>query len=194
MNQESLLKPALIGGVALGVLSALPVLGAVNCLCCAWVIGGGMLAAHLYVKDSPNPVTLGTGVLLGLLAGAIGAVVDTLFTIPIHMALSRSALMTEQLTELADEIPNLPSEYKEAMRSLASGGAAMGGFLFVIATFFKLVVYAFVSMLGGALGVAVFEKRKIGTQSSDVGPPYVPPTGGMAPPPPPPPPVDSSGL
>src|SRR5512137_1271769 len=94
MNKDSFLKSALIGGVALGVLSALPVLGAVNCLCCAWVIGGGMLAAHLYVKDSPTPVTLGTGVLLGLLAGVVGAVVDTLFTIPLHMALRGSALVT----------------------------------------------------------------------------------------------------
>lgn len=191
MNQDSFLKSALIGGVALGVLSALPLLGAVNCLCCAWVIGGGMLAAHLYVKDSPNPVTLGTGVLLGLLAGVIGAVVDTLFTIPLHMALSGSALMTEQLRGLADEFPNLPVEWRDMMRSLASGGTAMGSFLFVVGAFLKLVVYGIVAMLGGALGVAVFEKRKIGTQGPDVRPPYEPP-GGITPPPPPP--EDSSGL
>ena len=191
MNQDSFLKSALIGGVALGVLSALPLLGAVNCLCCAWVIGGGMLAAHLYVKDSPNPVTLGTGVLLGLLAGVIGAVVDTLFTIPLHMALSGSALMTEQLRGLADEFPNLPVEWRDMMRSLASGGTAMGGFLVVVGAFLKLVVYGIVAMLGGALGVAVFEKRKIGTQGPDVRPPYEPP-GGITPPPPPP--EDSSGL
>jgi hypothetical protein len=191
MNQDSFLKSALIGGVALGVLSALPLLGAVNCLCCAWVIGGGMLAAHLYVKDSPNPVTLGTGVLLGLLAGVIGAVVDTLFTIPLHMALSGSALMTEQLRGLADEFPNLPVEWRDMMRSLASGGTAMGGFLVVVGAFLKLIVYGIVAMLGGALGVAVFEKRKIGTQGPDVRPPYEPP-GGITPPPPPP--EDSSGL
>jgi len=191
MNQDSFLKSALIGGVALGVLSALPVLGAVNCLCCAWVIGGGMLAAHLYVKDSPVPVTLGTGVLLGLLAGVIGAVVDTLFTIPLHMALRGSAVMTEQLKEWADELPNLPGEYREMLRSLAGGGTAIGSFLFVATAFFKLVVYGIVAMLGGALGVAVFEKRKIGTPGPDVSPPYEPP-GGFTPPPPPP--ADSGGL
>jgi hypothetical protein len=192
MNQDSFLKSAMIGGVALGVLSALPVLGAVNCLCCAWVIGGGMLAAHLYVKDSPMPVTLGTGVLLGLLAGAIGAVVDTLFTIPLHMALRGSAVMTEQLKEWADELPNLPTEYREMLRSVASGGPALGSFLFVVTAFFKLVVYGIVAMLGGALGVAVFEKRKIGTPGPDVRPPYEPPPAGpVSPlPPPPPPPAD----
>lgn len=53
MNQEGMLKPALTGGVLLGILSALPFVSAFNCLCCAWVIGGGMLAAHLFVSSSP---------------------------------------------------------------------------------------------------------------------------------------------
>jgi hypothetical protein len=194
MNQDSFLKSALIGGVALGVLSALPVLGALNCLCCAWVIGGGMLAAHLYVKDSPAPVTLGTGVLLGLLAGVVGAVVDTLFTIPLHMALRSSAVMTEQLREWADELPNLPGEYREMFRSLASGGPAIGSLLFVVTAFFKLVVYAIVAMLGGALGVAVFEKRKIGMPGPDVSARYEPPGGITPPPPPPPPPSEADGI
>jgi hypothetical protein len=192
MNQDSFLKSALIGGVALGVLSALPVLGAVNCLCCAWVIGGGMLAAHLYVRDSPTPVTLGTGVLLGLLAGAIGAVVDTLFAIPIHMALRGSAEMTEQMREWADEIPNLPEQSREILRTITSGGMAVGSFLFVVTAFFKLIVYGAVAMIGGALGVALFEKRKIGTAVADIRPPYEPPPG--PPPPPPAPPSDSGGL
>ena len=193
MNKDSFLKSALIGGVALGVLSALPVLGAVNCLCCAWVIGGGMFAAHLYVKEAQLPVTLGTGVLLGLLAGVIGAVVDTLFTIPLHMALKGSALMSEQLREWADELPNLPGEYREMLRSVASGGPALGSFLFIVTAFFKLVVYGIVAMLGGAIGVAVFEKRKIGTPGPDAGPPYEPPPVAPVPPPPPPPPPESLG-
>jgi hypothetical protein len=189
MNQDSFLKSALIGGVALGVLSALPVLGAVNCLCCAWVIGGGMLAAHLYVKDSPTPVTLGTGVLLGLLAGVVGAVVDTLFSIPIHMALRGSAEVTEQVREWADEIPNLPEQSRELLRTIASGGTAVGSLLFVVTAFLKLIVYGAVAMIGGALGVALFEKRKIGTAVTDIRPPYEPPPG-----PPPPPPSDAGGL
>jgi hypothetical protein len=99
--------------------------------------------------------------------------------------------MTEQLRGLADEFPNLPVEWRDMMRSLASGGTAMGSFLFVVSAFLKLIVYGIVAMLGGALGVAVFEKRKIGTQGPDVRPPYEPP-GGITPPPPPP--EDSSGL
>src|SRR5688572_543103 len=85
MNQEGMLKPALIGGVLLGILSAIPIIGAVNCLCWAWVITGSVLAANLYVKSSSTEVTLGRGVGLGFLTGAIGAVVDVLFAIPMHL-------------------------------------------------------------------------------------------------------------
>ncbi len=37
MNEQGMFKPALIGGVLLGVLSAIPLVSALNCFCCAWV-------------------------------------------------------------------------------------------------------------------------------------------------------------
>ncbi len=40
----SKMQPALIGGVILGVLSAVPFVNALNCLCCLWVIAGGVVA------------------------------------------------------------------------------------------------------------------------------------------------------
>jgi len=163
MNQESLLKSALISGVALGVLSALPVISAVNCLCCAWVIAGGVLAAYLQVKNSVTAVSLGTGVLLGLVTGIIGAVVDTLFSIPLAMAMSGMGLgFAEQLRHMVEEVPSMPPEARETLRSLASGGVGVGSALFIFSAFFKLLVYGIMAMIGGALGVALFEKRKPG--------------------------------
>jgi hypothetical protein len=53
MNQApSMLKPALISGVAFGVAGAIPFVSALNCFCCALVIGSGMLASFLYSKES----------------------------------------------------------------------------------------------------------------------------------------------
>ena len=40
-------QPAVLGGVFIGVLSALPLISAGNCCCCLWVIGGGVVAAYL---------------------------------------------------------------------------------------------------------------------------------------------------
>ncbi len=186
MDQEGMLKPALIGGVALGVLSAIPVISAFNCVCCAWVIAGGMLAAHLYVKSSPMVVTLGRGVALGLLTGVIGAVVDTLFSIPLHVALRSVGMgFVEQMREVLDQVPNLPPETKETLRSLFAEGGGISVLFLILSGLFKVVIYGIMAMLGGAIGVALFEKRKPGTSYGAPGP-YPPPPSDLPPPPPPP--------
>jgi len=46
--------PALLGGLFIGVLSALPVVQICNC-CCLWIIGGGLLAAYLQQQNQPVP-------------------------------------------------------------------------------------------------------------------------------------------
>jgi hypothetical protein len=183
MDQEGMLKPALIGGVLLGVLSAIPVISLFNCLCCAWVIAGGMLAAHLYIKGSPMAVTLGRGVALGLLTGAIGAVVDTLFSIPVHLALRSIGMgFAGQMRQVFDQVPNLPAETRDALNSIFAGGGGVSLVFIVLSGFFKLVVYGIMAMLGGTIGVALFEKRKPGATYGISGP--IPPPPSDLPPPP----------
>jgi hypothetical protein len=182
MNHEGMLKPALVGGVLLGILSVIPVISLGNCFCCAWVIGGGVLASFLYVKSSPVAVTLGRGVALGLLAGAIGAIVDTMFSIPLQILLSRLGMGVEGVQQILDQIPQLPPEFKKAVQTALAGGKGIGVLVMLLGAFFKLVVYSAVCMLGGAIGVAVFEKRDTRVQARAVETPYRPPTD--VPPPP----------
>jgi hypothetical protein len=184
MDQEAMLKPALIGGVLLGVLSATPLISAANCICCAWVIGGGALASYLFVKESPRAVTLGKGVALGLLAGIIGAVVDTLFSIPLHMALrGLGSGFTDQFRQVLEQIPNLPPETKQGLQSILASGTGLSFVMIILGGLMKLVIYSVMAMLGGAIGVAIFEKRKPGDPHADSGTFPAPP---MSPPPPPP--------
>jgi hypothetical protein len=159
MSQEGILRPALIGGVLLGILSVFPVLSLGNCFCCAWVIGGGVLASYLYVKGSPVAVTLGRGVTVGLLAGAIGALVDTLFSIPLQILLSRLGFGLEGMQQILEQIPQLPPDVKKAFVSALAGGKGIGALVLVLGAIFKLIIYSIVAMLGGAIGVAIFEKR-----------------------------------
>jgi hypothetical protein len=190
MNQEGMLKPALIGGVTLGILSAIPIVNWLNCLCCAWVIGGTMLAANLYVNSSPVAVTLGRGVGLGLLTGAIGAIVDVLFAIPMHLMLRGMGVnFMEPLREALEQIPNIPPETKDALGSIFAEGNGPGIFVIIVGGFFTLIVYSIVGMLGGALGVALFEKRKPGTIGGPPPIPYPPAPPTDFPPPPPGPPA-----
>lgn len=182
MNRESMLKPALIGGVALGILSALPMIGMFNCVCCAWVIAGGLLAAHLYVKESSSPVSLGRGAALGLITGAIGAVISTLFSIPIFLMSGGIGKynFTDALKQQMDKMGNVPPETRQMMESLAANGGMTFLFL-ILGFFFSLIVFALFGLIGSTIGVALFEKRAIGTPPSN--PPVEPPTAELPPPP-----------
>jgi hypothetical protein len=182
MNEERMLKPALTGGVLLGILSALPIINFFNCVCCAWVIGGGVLAAYMYVKDSPVPVTLGRGVGLGLATGLIGTIVCGLFSFPMYLIMYRRGRMgfAEQLRQTVEQLPNVPPETREALRALAERGG-IDALILVFGLLFMFVIYSLFAMLGGAIGVAMFEKRKPGSPADAS--PYPPPPD--LPPPPP---------
>ena len=161
MNNK--LKPALIGGVVIGVLSVIPFVSAANLCCCLWAILGGLLATYLYVKNSPTPASAGDGAVLGVIAGAIGAVIYLVIGIPIAIAMGP---VTRNM--IVSLMQNIDARQAELMRQQfeAQGNAVApiiiqaligGGLLFVFA------------ILGGLLGVPIFEKRK-------GAPPPTPPT------------------
>ncbi|HWN08366.1 MAG TPA: hypothetical protein VNO50_03690 [Pyrinomonadaceae bacterium] len=136
MNNK--LKPALLGGLIVGVLSAIPF---INYCCCIWSIGGGLLAGFLYIKSSPTPVTIGDGAMTGGLAGVVGGVLYFIIGLPIALLLGAAA-MTEQLTRSGVDLP--------------VGGVV----LMVISAFIGAIFLAVLATLGGLLAVPLFEKRK----------------------------------
>lgn len=136
MNNK--LKPALLGGLIVGLLSAIPF---INYCCCIWGIGGGVLAAYLYIKSSPIPVSMGEGAMVGALAGVVGGIIYLVIGLPIAILFGMAA-MTEQLSRSGVQLP-----FSGVVLMIVSGivGAI---FLVVLAT------------LGGIIGTAIFEKRK----------------------------------
>jgi hypothetical protein len=178
MDKKGMLKPAAIGGILLGVLSSLPIISFFNCFCCAWIIGGGILAAYIYVKDSPAAVKLGEGVALGLMTGIIGTAVVALFSIPL-LILSQEGGLAEQILKTIDQVPGFPADDRKAMVDLLSR-EGFGTVLYVLSIAGWLVINCLMAMVGGTLGIALFEKRR--TQGPAPGaPPAEPPS---LPPPP----------
>jgi hypothetical protein len=174
-----MVKPALIGGILLAVVSAvflwIPLL---QCLCCVWIIGAGVLAAYLYIKDAPSPVTLGKGTGLGLLTGFFGSIVMTLFITPFFMIGNfKHVNFAEMMKQSMDQAPNMTPESRQVMEAfLAREGS--GTILLLFALSFLFVFFCLFSMLGGTIGVALFEKRKIGSSpfnGSTGEPPAAPP-------------------
>ena len=136
MNNK--LKPALLGGLIVGVLSAIPF---INYCCCIWGLGGGALAAFLYIKDSPTPVKMGDGAMVGALAGVVGGIIYLVIGLPIAIFFGMAA-MEEGLARSGVHLP------------------FSGVLLMIVSGILGAIILAVLSTLGGVIGVAIFEKRK----------------------------------
>ncbi len=149
------LKAAAIGGGAAGVASQIPGLNFVNCLCCALVVGGGMLAVFLALRNEPatEKAPYGDGALIGALAGVVAAIVGAIVLIPIT-ALFGDPM--EQVVRMLEGIDNLPPEILDAL----GGDAAETARTFAVVGFLMtLAVDIVFSTIGGVIGAAVFHRK-----------------------------------
>ncbi|HXQ74126.1 MAG TPA: hypothetical protein VN844_26720 [Pyrinomonadaceae bacterium] len=149
MNNK--LKPALLGGLIVGLLSAIPF---INYCCCIWAIGGGLLAGFLYIKSSPTPVPTGDGAIVGALAGVVGGLIYLVIGLPIAL-LFGAAEMEAQFRRSGIQMP------------------FSGTLLLVFGAFIAAICLLVLATLGGLLSIPIFEKRK-----GDVPPPPPPPVTG----------------
>ena len=139
------LVPGLIGGVVAGVLSLFadflpssPFI-IISFFCILWAIIGGALASRLYVNRSKIPVRQGEGAVVGVVAGAFAALIylalDTTIAYAIH----------------GDTI--------EAVSRAQGQNLSAGAFFALTGIVGAITIFGF-SVIGGIIGVAMFEKRK----------------------------------
>lgn len=150
---NSKLKPALIGGVLVGLLSAIPFVNMVNICCCLWAILGGAIASFIYIKNSPTPAGPGDGAVLGLLAGVVGALIYIVIGIPIGILMGSA--MTGMMGRLMENVD--PSQAEAMRRQLEASQTVAGAIVNGLITAVLLVIF---STIGGLLGIPIFEKRK----------------------------------
>jgi uncharacterized protein DUF5518 len=174
------LKASLIGGVLFGVLSAVtavPQIPFIRLVCCLWAMIGGALAAYLYVKRSPARVGIGDGAIVGLLAGLFGALIAFVAFLLVSFYITDRTLAEDQLRRAGLNI-------------------SYSSVIFLIGIL-GIILQVSLSLVGGIIGVAIFEQREdtgTGSQPPPPPPPYYGGTpGGAYAPPPPPPPGDSGG-
>src|SRR5262245_57985680 len=108
-------QPALLGGLFIGVLSSLPILNIANC-CCLWVVSGGVLATYLLQQRTPDAVETSAAMLQGVMAGAIGALIDVLVSALFIDMAGRMVQMTQMLDR-----PDFPPEARDMMTKLMTG-------------------------------------------------------------------------
>ena len=152
---SSKLQPALLGGLLLGVLSALPLVNLANGCCCLWVLAGGALAAYLLQRGQSAPISSSDGALVGFGAGLIGAVVWQVLTVPVMLVM---APIQNRLIERLLDAGDLPENVRQVFQTLRENS----GFSlrrFVLGGFFTLMVSLVFSTLGGLIGAALFRTK-----------------------------------
>ncbi|MBE3111609.1 MAG: DUF5518 domain-containing protein [Acidobacteria bacterium] len=164
--KASKLQPALLGGVLMGVLSALPFVSVGNCCCCLWVVAGGLLAAYLLQQNQPTALDVGDGAVVGLLAGLIGAVIATVLAVPINLTMG--PVQARILQRVMENVPNMPVEMRDAFDSARASGI---GFLASAFSFMVMLVAGMVfSTVGGVIGAVLFRRGRPGAVTASDGP------------------------
>ena len=147
-------QAVLLGGLFIGVLSALPIINLANC-CCLWILGGGAITAYLAQQDDPRPLDLMTGARLGFRAGIFGAVIWLFASAAVDVMVaplqqSAADLMLRNATDM-------PPDVRSWLESV--GSAASLPMQMVFGFFFQLFIAAPFAALGGLLGAAMFGGR-----------------------------------
>ena len=157
--------PGLIGGAIAGILSLFAgflspeVFIIFSFFCVVWAFLGGAVASNIYIKRSPVPVRTGEGAVLGMIAGAIGALIYLVLDTPIAYSIH------------GDYIQMVANQQPEKISA--------GAFFALSGLAGAVMIFGF-SIIGGLVGVPMFEKRKTYHTSMPPPPPGygVPPPGG----------------
>ena len=162
-----MIQPVLLGGLFIGVLSALPIISIGNC-CCLWIVGGGLLTVRLAQQDAPpRPISAGRGAFLGFLAGMAGALVWLLTALVLDVLIA--PLQERMIDEMLRSAQDMPPNAREWMEMVA--GRASSPTRFIAGFAFQLFGAIFAA-LGGLLG-AIFFRRDVPPALG--GDPLVPP-------------------
>jgi hypothetical protein len=160
-EKPSMLMPALYGGLIMAVISAVPGLNLINCLCCAGVILGGFLAVFFYQKDlTPQmpPLTNGDGLKLGALAGVFGAVAGTVLGLLVVAAFGNVAgdMILDVMRGFED---SLPPGTMEQMEQQMEESATPGIMSTVMQFLGAIVIYPLFGLVGGLIGYSVYKPK-----------------------------------
>lgn len=147
------LRPAVTGGLALGVLSGIPYIG--TC-CCLWALGGGGLATWLLNTQRPGGLKYSDGALGGVLSGLIGAIISTIIYIPVQIL-----LLTPEAVERARaqfQQAQMPPEAIDMIMRFMQPGVDVSRTL--ITLLLNMVGLGLFAMIGGIITAAILARKR----------------------------------
>jgi hypothetical protein len=154
----------------LSALTVVPQVPFIRVICCIWAIIGGGLAAYLYVKNAPTPARVGDGAIVGTLSGVFGALIAFAAYLLVSFYIADRTLFEESIRRAGVN----PDQFSYSL-------------IIPLVGILAIIVQVVLSLVGGIIGVSIFEKRGEDGSSSPPPPPYYGSTPGGAYTPPPPP-------
>ena len=145
----SRLQAALLGGLFSGVVSGLPIVGAVNACCCLWVVLGGGLTTYLRQQGQTTPLPPADVALSGLLAGVVGAVL--MIGLWVALFLASGSSFEDAVRQTLELYPEAPADVQDRALAFATGPAPV-----LVMAFVMVPTYAIVSMVGSLLALLFF--------------------------------------
>lgn len=154
------LVPAIYGGVIIGVISGIPFLNFINCLCCAGVLLGGFLAVFFYKNDltAQTPLTNSDALSVGALAGFFGAIISTLLSAVLIYSVGNLAgeAMYDLVEGLYDKMGILDQMSPDQLEQLETMKASELSPFSILSTF---ILYPLFGLLGGLIGYAMYKPK-----------------------------------
>ncbi len=151
--------PALYGGIVMAIISTVPFLSLLNCLCCAGILLGGVLAVFFYknnfTPDTP-PFTAGDCMGVGALAGMVGAVVGT-FLSAIFISMFGNVMGEFILDIIRNMNIEMPEEYRKMLED--SVNMTVSPMMMAMRLFGSMLLYTIFGLLGGLIGYGVYKPK-----------------------------------
>ena len=163
--------PILYGGIIIGLVSSIPFVSFINCFCCAGILSGGFLAVMFYKNNLPPdslPITAGDCMIVGVSAGIVGAIIETILSIIFVLMFGNVAVefVVDLLRNSNLQIP------PEAMRSLEDALTESVNIVHIVLNFFfVLILNSIFGMLGGLIGYSIFKPKQLPVMPPPMAPP-----------------------
>jgi hypothetical protein len=141
-------RAALLGGLFIGVLSALPIINVANFCCCLWVLAGGALSVYVLQQLEPLAVTTGRAASVGVLAGVFSAFVWLGVSLVLDVILA--PLQERMIGEMVRNATDMPPEVRTILDMI--GDRSAGALRFALGFMFQLMAGVVFSTIGAIIG------------------------------------------
>ena len=164
MNHPSKFTPVLISSFLMVFISIFPVLNILNLLCCAGIIMGGAAGTWSYARQLEKAgqfIQNKDGIMIGLLAGIISAIVYVIYSTTIMMIAKQNPVelvykMTEQWGF------SIPPESEKMLRTVYEDYQKNGfsPIMIGVELFSRIVSHCIFGPIGGLLVASMLNKRR----------------------------------